>query len=443
MTVQNQHRTVIIGGGFGGLTTAKHLNKTNTHVTLIDRRNFHLFQPLLYQVATGALSPANIAAPLRAVLKRQKNTEVLLGEVRAIDPASKTLQLDDETIPYDTLVVATGVAPQYFGNTSWEAHAPSLKTIEEATAIRAQVLSAFEVAEREIGKRDIQPYLTFVVIGAGPTGVELAGALAEISQHTLQNNFRRIDPANARIILIEAGPRVLPSFPESLSEYAKQDLIKMGVDVQVNTKVLDIRENEVIVQTPQGEESITTETVLWAAGVKVNGLGKQLAEVTDAPVDRMGRLIVEPDLSLPNMPDIYVIGDLAHFEHGEEAPLPGLAPVAIQQAHYVAKAIHAKLNGTPHSEPFKYFDKGTMATIGRASAVVNTRWFKLTGFFGWLTWLFIHLMYIVEFEARTLVLWQWAWNYLTRNRAARLITGENRVENQPAQIVQEAEGMFL
>jgi NADH dehydrogenase len=415
------HRVVIIGGGFAGLAAAKSLGRAPVEVTLIDRRNFHLFQPLLYQVATGGLSPANISSPLRAILKRQRNTRVWLADVQDFDVANKRVILSDGAVDYDTLILATGVSHQYFGNDHWEVAAPGLKTIEDATRIRREVLAAFEAAERASDPQAVADLLTFVVIGAGPTGVELAGALAEISRTTLKDNFRRIDPASARILLVEGGDRVLPSFPPDLSARAQQDLEHMGVEVRLNTKVIDVKEGEIKVLVDGAEALIRTYTLLWAAGVKASPLGEKLAAQTGAEVDRVGRVVVGPDCALPSHPEIFVAGDLAHFVQ-DGKPLPGLASVAKRQGHYIADVIERRLRGEPVT-PYVYKDPGIMATIGRASAVADLHFTRLTGFLGWLAWLFIHLILIVEFQNRVLVMLQWAWTYLTRNRAARLITG--------------------
>lgn len=435
-TSKQAHQVVIIGGGFAGLSVAKRLGNAPVEVTLIDRRNFHLFQPLLYQVATGGLSPANISSPLRAILKRQKNTRVWLGDVQDFDVDNKRVILADGEVPYDTLIIATGVSHQYFGNDHWEDVAPGLKTIEDATRIRREVLAAFEAAERATDPEEIKHLLTFVVVGAGPTGVELAGALAEISRTTLKDNFRSIDPASARIILVEGGDRVLPSFPPDLSARALRDVQQMGVDVRLNTKVIDMREGAVTVEFGGQTEIIPTYTLLWAAGVKASPLGQKIAAQTGAQTDRVGRVHVGADCAIPNHPDIFVIGDLAHFVQ-DGKPLPGLASVAQRQGKYVADLIKRRLEGHDPA-PYRYKDPGIMATIGRAAAVADLHFIKLKGFLGWMAWLFIHLILIVEFQNRILIMLQWAWTYLTRNRAARLITGEGipfpnaRPEDQPA-----------
>jgi NADH dehydrogenase len=422
--VNGQHRVVIIGGGFGGLTLAKALAKAPVQVTLVDRRNFHLFQPLLYQVATGALSPANIAAPLRAVLKKQKNALVLLGEVNDFDPAQRRVLLHDGTyLDYDSLIVATGARHHYFGHPEWEALAPGLKTVEDATAMRRRILTAFEMAERETDPERLRAWLTFVIVGGGPTGVELAGAVAEVARHTLRGNFRNIDPRMSRIYLLEAGERILPSFPPKLSRRAFRDLGDLGVTVLCGTAVTAIQEGLVTMRSGEHVETIPTHTVLWGAGVQGSPLGQKLAAATGATLDRAGRVVVGFDLTVPNYPDIFVIGDLANVSHQTGQPLPGVAPVAMQEGAYVARLIQRRLQGLT-LPPFVYKDPGSMATIGPSRAVALLGPFKFTGFFAWLIWLFVHLLYIVEFQNRLLILTQWAWNYVTRNRSARLITGD-------------------
>jgi NADH dehydrogenase len=417
------HRVVIIGGGFGGLSAALTLKRAPVQVTLLDRRNFHLFQPLLYQVATGALSPANIAVPLRALLKRQPNTEVYLADVTDIDTANHTIMLEDGKIPYDTLILAAGVRHHYFGHPAWESAAQGLKTIEDATEIRRRVLLAFESAELESNPDKVREWLTFVIIGGGPTGVELAGALGEIAHHTLRHNFRHIDPAQAQVILIEGTERVLPSYPPELSARAADDLRRLGVTVHTGALVTEVQPEAVTFRQGDLTETIHARTVLWAAGVQGSPLARRLAEATGAELDRAGRIIVQPDLTLPGHPEIMVIGDLANFSHQTGQPLPGVAQVAMQQGAYAAHLIEARLTGgTP--PPFYYHDRGNMATIGRAAAVADLGKLRFVGLLGWLLWLFIHLLYIVQFENRLLVMIQWGWSYLTRGRSARLITGE-------------------
>jgi NADH dehydrogenase len=423
------HRVVIVGGGFGGLEAARNLKDAPVQVTVIDRRNFHLFQPLLYQVATGGLSPANIASPLRALLKRQKNTSVVLGEVTGINTARREVHTPEGPLPYDSLIVATGVRHQYFGHAEWERFAPGLKTIEDATAIRRRVLMAFEAAERETDPDAVRAWLTFVVIGGGPTGVEMAGAIAEIARYTLRGNFRRIDPAQARVVLVERMDRVLPAYPPGLSRRAGRSLEKFGVELHTQRAVMDIAEDRVTLARADDEsatETVPTHTVIWAAGVQGSPLGADLSEATGARLDRFGRVIVNPDLTLPGHPEIFVIGDLANFTHQTGEPLPGVAQVAIQQGRHAARLIQARLRSEANAaspQAFDYTDLGSMATIGRASAVADLRIVRLAGFLGWLAWLFVHLIRLVYFQNRILVLFQWAWNYFTRNRAARLITG--------------------
>jgi NADH:ubiquinone reductase (H+-translocating) len=420
------HRVIIIGGGFGGLYCARSLRKAPLELTLIDRRNFHLFQPLLYQVATGGLSPANIAAPLRAVLERQKNTQVLLGEVRGFDLAGRRVLLADGSYEYDSLVVATGSETSYFGHDAWEPTAPGLKTIEEATEIRHRVLMAFEAAERERDAEKTRRLLTFVIVGGGPTGVEMAGAVAEMARHTLRGEFRHIDPSQARVFLIEGGSGVLQAFGTRLAARARTQLEQLGVIVRPNTLVTDVREEGVTIRFGQQTEEIEAATLVWAAGVRASSLGRVLAEAAGIEVDRQGRVPVAEDLSLAGHPEVFVIGDLACVGATPEGPpLPGLAPVAMQQGHYVAKLIVRRIRGRA-TPPFRYWDRGTMATIGRARAVAMVGPLQFSGLLAWLAWLFIHLMYIVEFQNRLLIFFQWAWSYLTWNRSARLITGVRR-----------------
>ena len=418
------HRVVIIGGGFGGLSAARRLKNVSVDVTLIDRCNYHLFQPLLYQVATGALSPANIASPLRNILNRQKNARVLLAEATHIDVANRRVILSDGEIPYDTLIVATGASHQYFGHDDWEKFAPGLKTVEDATAMRRRILLAFETAEREPDPEKVRALLTFVIVGGGPTGAELAGALGEIANDTLRRDFRKIDPSGARIILVEGTERVLPTYPPQLSAAARQMLERLGVTVRTGTFVTDIRDGAVTVREGDRTETIPTRTILWAAGVLGSPLGRILATGAGAQFDRSGRVIVEPDLTLPGHPEIFVIGDLASFSHQTGAPLPGVAQPAIQEGRYVAGVIEARLWGDK-IKPFHYLDKGNLATLGRAAAVADLNGLKLSGVPAWLLWIFVHLLYIVEFQNRLLVFIQWAWFYFTYDRSARLITGKN------------------
>ena len=421
-----QHRVIILGGGFAGLLAAQKLKRAPVHVRLFDRRNFHLFQPLMYQVATGSLSPGEIAAPLRSVLSRHKNTEVLLGEAADIDPASKRIILKDGAqFEYDSLIVATGSQTSYYGNDAWREVAPSLKSVEEATAIRHKILVAFERAERATTPEDVRAWLTFVIVGAGATGLELAGALAEIANETLKHDFRNINPAEARILLVEGGPRILPAFPEDLSLKAENLLAKLGVEILKGVKVTRIDETGVTLERATGSESLHAKTVLWAGGVTINEFGRILAERVHAETDRIGRILVTPQLTVPNHPDIFVVGDLALATDANGKPLPGVAQVAMQGGAYAAKVIRARVEKEPEPGPFHYFDKGDMAVIGRAAAVANIFGFHLSGLPAWLVWLFIHLMYIVEFQSRILVFIQWGFEYLTFSRGARLITGDD------------------
>ena len=418
------HHVVIVGGGFGGLYTAKALNSKDINVTLIDKRNFHLFQPLLYQVATGTLSPADISSPLRSVLNKSKNTKVLLGEVSDIDPEKQNVMMGAEKIRYDSLIIATGAKHSYIGKDEWEEYAPGLKTVEDAIEMRRRIFMAFEAAEQETDEEKRRALLTFVVVGGGPTGVELAGAIAELAYGILKEDFRNIDTSEAQVMLLEGMDRVLPPFAPELSVKAQKSLEDLGVTVVTKTLVTGIEGD--IVTIKQGDESkqFGARTVLWAAGVKASPLGKAIAEKTGSETDRAGRVIVEPDLSLKGYPNIYVIGDLAHFAHQTGRPLPGVAPVAMQEGQYVAKSIKQQLKGNT-LPAFQYFDKGSLAVIGQHAAVVDLGFMKLTGFVAWLFWLLIHVYYLVEFDNKLVVMIQWVWNYFTRNRGARLITGKD------------------
>ncbi|HEY4233862.1 MAG TPA: NAD(P)/FAD-dependent oxidoreductase [Lacipirellulaceae bacterium] len=419
---KHTHRVVIVGGGFGGLTAARTLRRAPVQLTLVDRRNFHLFQPLLYQVATGALSPANIAAPLRSILERQVNCEVLMGDVQGFDVAGRRVLLADGELPYDTLIVAAGARHSYFAHPEWEPLAPGLKTIEDATEIRRRVLIAFEAAERETDPERRRTLLNFVIVGGGPTGVELAGALAEISRHTLAEEFRHINPNEAHVILVEATEHILGTYPVELSLKARASLESLGVTVRNNTKVINIAADHVMLESAGTTECVPTQTILWAAGVEASSLAKNLAEATGAAIDRAGRVTVERDLSLLGHPEIFVLGDMANYPHTPGKPLPGVAPVAIQQGKYVAKLIACRLVGRPLPE-FRYHDLGNLATIGRSAAVADFGRVRLSGFIAWVLWLLIHLMNLVNFRNRVLVFLQWGWNYLSYDRSARLITG--------------------
>ncbi len=420
-----QHRVVILGGGFGGLAAAQKLKRAPVEVTLIDRRNFHLFQPLLYQVATGSLSPGEIAAPLRGVLSRQKNALVLLGEAADVDPLAKCVTLrDGACFEYDSLIVATGTQTSYYGNDSWRQWAPSLKSIEEATAIRHKILYAFERAERAATPEEVRAWLTFVIVGAGATGIELAGALGEIANETLRHDFRKIDPQQARIILMEGAPRVLGPFPEDLSAKAEKLVTRLGVEVIKGVMVTNIGAAGVTFKRGDSSETLAAKTVLWAGGVTATPFARELAERTKSETDRNGRIKVNRDLTVPNFPDIFILGDLAHAVDEKGTPLPGVAQVAMQGGAYAAKVIRARLEGKKELPPFHYFDKGEMAVIGRAAAVANIFGIHVSGLLAWLMWLFIHLIYIVEFQSRVMVFVQWGFEYLTFSRGARLITGE-------------------
>src|SRR5215831_1248898 len=398
------YRVHILGGGFGGLLAAQKLRRAPAEVTLLDRRNFHLFQPLLYQVATGSLSPGDIAAPLRGILSSQKNARVLLGEAADIDPDAKRVMLSDGSVfDYDSLIVATGSETSYYGNDAWRPVAPSLKTVEEATAIRHKLFYAFERAERAETEQEARNWLTFVIVGAGATGMELAGALAEIANQTLRHDFRRINPRNARIILMEGGQRVLPAFPDGLSAKAEKLVTRLGVEVEKGVFVTSVDENGVTYKKGETTERLAAKTVVWAGGVTTNTFGRTLAARTKAETDRNGRIKVTPQLTVPSYPDIFVVGDLAASFDEKGTPLPGVAQVAMQGGVYAAKAIRARLAGKPVEKPFRYFNKGDMAVIGRAAAVANIFGFQVSGLLAWLIWLFIHLMYIVEFQSRVLV----------------------------------------
>lgn len=416
----NAHRVVIVGGGFAGLYAAKQLSRAPVRVTLIDKRNFHLFQPLLYQVATGGLSPGDIAAPLRAVLRRQKNTEVLLGEVVDIDPERRLVLLEGAAVPYDSLIVATGAVNSYFNHADWAPLAPGLKTIEDATEIRRRLLFAFEAAESEPCAERRREWLTFVIVGAGPTGVELAGALGEIANETLKHDFRRIRPEEARILLLDAASQLLPTYPRELSAKAERSLIRLGVRTRTGVRVTAIDERGVTLVSEAGCERIAARTVIWAAGVQASAMGSLLARRTGAQLDRAGRVRVAPDLTLPGHPQIFVVGDLASVEIDGKA-VPAVAPAAMQMGRYAARAIVARLEGRG-LPAFRYHDKGSLAVIGRAAAVADFGRLRLSGYIAWLAWLFIHLMYLVGFQNRVLVFIQWAFHYFTFHRGARLIT---------------------
>jgi NADH:quinone reductase (non-electrogenic) len=427
----NWPRVVIVGGGFAGLNAAKTLSNAPVRVTVLDRKNHHTFQPLLYQVALAVLSPAEIASPIRNVLRHAKNTEVLLGEVTGFDLERRLVRTHGMDLPYDFLIVAAGATHAYFGHPEWEQYAPGLKTLEDATEIRGRVLVAFEQAEREAFAHRATPPLNFVVIGAGPTGVELAGAISDISRHYMERDFRNIDPAKARIILLEGGPRVLPAYPPDLSASAERQLREMGVEVRTNALVTNVEPGVVSV----GQEKIPASVILWSAGVSASPLGRMLGVATD----RAGRVLVEPDLSVPGHPEAFVVGDLAAarwLDHSSSAEkteptitdkdkktrfVPGLAPAAIQMGKFAGRQIKRSLEGKSR-EAFNYWNKGTLATIGRSRAVADFGRIHVSGYFAWLSWLFIHLMFLIGFRNRILVMAEWAWAYVTYNHGARLIT---------------------
>ncbi len=418
---ESRPRVAIVGGGFGGLFAAQRLAKVAVDVTLIDKRNFHLFQPLLYQVATGGLSPSDIASPLRAILKNQRNVVVLQAEAIDVRPADNTLVLDDRELPYDFLIVATGARHHYFGNRHWAQWAPGLKTVENALNIRHRIFKAFESAEKAADPQTRRSLLRFVIVGGGPTGVELAGALGELAHSTLKRNFRNFNPADAEIFLLEGGPRILPSYPESLSQRAVRSLEGLGVTVRADALVANLEGNRITVKQGDREEVLESDTVLWAAGVKANEFGKKLAERAGAETDQAGRIKVNPDLTLPQAPNISVIGDLALFVADDGAPLPGVAQVAMQQGAYTARRIRKRLKGQS-TAAFKYRNHGNLAVIGRNKAVADLSYLRFSGVSAWLMWALVHIYYLIGFGNKLLVSIQWAWNYLTRKRGARLIT---------------------
>ena len=425
-------RVVIIGGGFGGISAAKALRRANADVTVIDRTNHFTFQPLLYQVATAALAPSDITAPIRWILRRQKNTEVLMADVRDIDTAARFVRIDDELreIPYDYLIVATGSRHAYFGHNEWEPYAPGLKTIEDGTEIRRRFLLAFELAEKSEDEHAQQEYLTFAVVGGGPTGVELAGALPFIAKKALAPDFRRIDTRKTRVVLIEAGPRILPTFPEDLSSRATQDLKDLGVEVRVNSAVTGVGSDGVAI----GGETIRARTVFWAAGNNASPLGGLLG----GPLDRAGRIQVEPDLSVPGHPEIFVVGDLVALVQDGRL-VPGVGPAAIQEGKSAGKNIVRELRRQPRKK-FHYRNKGDLATIGRSRAIADLGWIRFSGRFAWFFWLFVHIMYLVGFRNRANVLLEWAYNYFTYQHGARLITDVERYPPHPAQKVAVGSG---
>lgn len=420
--LQNAPHVLVVGSGFAGLYAAKTLGRAGIRTTVIDKRNFHLFQPLLYQVATGGLSPGEIASPIRAVLSRYKKITVLAAEVSDIDPVQKKVILRDGEIAYDTLIVATGVSHHYFGHDDWASVAPGLKTIEDSIEMRRRIFLAFEAAEREPDPKKREAWMTFVIVGGGPTGVELAGALGELAGSTLKNDFRSIDSRTARIIVLEGTDRLLPTYPRELSLKAAYSLQQLGVTVKTGSLVTDI--HGICVTFKQGDsvEDLEARTILWAAGVKASPLGALIGRRAGVSLDRVGRVMVNPDLSVPGHPSLFVIGDLAHCADRAGKPLPGVASVAMQEGRYVAKLIQARFSGKT-LPPFRYRDKGSLAVIGRHAAVAHFGKLRFNGFLAWIVWIFVHIRYLIEFDNKILVLVQWAWNYVTRKRGARLITG--------------------
>jgi NADH dehydrogenase len=423
-TSDPRSHVVILGGGFGGLAAARELADANVRVTLIDRRNHHLFQPLLYQVATAGLSAPSIAAPLRQILQKDKHVTVLMDEALDVDLDRRIVHLAQGDLPYDALIVATGATHAYFGHDEWERYAPGLKTLEDAFTIRRRVLLAFERAEREDDPAQRQAWLNFVVVGGGATGVELAGTLAEIARHTLPREFRRADPRKANILLVEAGPKLLPAFAPDLTEKARRQLEKLGVQVRLNTSVTAIDEHGVML----ADTPYPARTVLWAAGVAASPLGRRLG----APVDRAGRVQVSPDLSLPEHPEVFVIGDLASVQQADGRPVPGVAPAAKQMGHHAALALKAHWRGETGSKPFRYRDDGSLATIGRMAAVAQFGRVKLSGLLAWWVWLIAHIAFLIGFRNRLVVMLDWAWAYWTYQRHARIVTGTDERTNTPS-----------
>ena len=419
---QQKPRVNIVGAGFGGLEAAKKLACEDVRLTVIDRTNYHLFQPLLYQVATAALSPADIAAPIRAILRKCKNVEVILAEVESVDVEAKKVKTNDMEFDYNYLILATGARHSYFGHDEWEKLAPGLKSLEDAVELRRRILLAFEFAERTTDEAARKTAMNFVIIGGGPTGVEMAGAIAEISRYTLSKDFRHINPSQARVILIEGAPRLLSAYPEDLSESARKQLVELGVEVRTDARVTDIIESGVQLDG----EFIPCRVKIWAAGNNASFIGKTLS----TPVDRVGRVVVNDDLTVPGHPEVQVIGDLVNFSHQTGEPLPGVSPVAMQQGRHAARNILRMIRGE-RPQPFRYFDKGSMATIGRNKAVADLKFIHLSGLSAWLAWLFVHIIFLVGFRNRLLVLIQWAWAYLTFDKGARLITRNFQSEHRP------------
>lgn len=415
------HHIVILGGGFGGLYAAKMLSKDKVKVTIVDKRNFHLFQPLLYQVAAGWLSPGEIASPLRVVLNKYKNTYVVKAEVIDIVPKEKKVIFRDGEMSYDTLIVATGSNHHYFGHDNWANIAPGLKTVEDALAMRRKILLSFEAAERETDPIKQQEWMTFLIIGAGPTGVELAGTIGELSRNTLKDDFRNVHTENAKIIIVEGQDQILPTYPQDLAKKAEGYLERLGVTIKTNTMVTEINGNNAVIKRNGSSEVINSKTILWTAGVKASILGQALAQNSEAELDRTGRVKVNTYLNVPGYDDIFVIGDLAHFGQN---PLPGVAPVAMQEGKYVASLILNRLKGKD-TKPFQYKEKGNLAIIGTTSAVADLGSLRFSGFTAWLIWAFVHIRYLIEFDSKIVVLFRWGWNYFTRQRGVRLITGED------------------
>jgi len=421
-SLNRKPRVIIVGAGFGGLQAAKKLARKNVLITVIDRTNYHLFQPLLYQVATAALSPADIAAPVRSVLSKSKSVEVVLAEVQSVDVAAKKVKTADLEFDYDYLILATGARHSYFGHDNWEKLAPGLKSLEDAIELRRRILLAFEYAEKIDDEAARKAAMTFVIIGGGPTGVEMAGAIAEISRYTLAKDFRHIDPSRARVILIEGESRLLSAFPEDLSRSAQKQLTDLGVDVRTGVRATNLNEDGVQL----GDEFIPCRVKIWAAGNNASFVGKTLG----APIDRVGRIVVNDDLTIAGHPEVQVIGDLANFSHQTGEPLPGVSPVAIQQGRHAARNILAMIKGR-NPRPFHYWDKGSLATIGRNKAVADLKFMHLSGLPAWVAWLFVHIIFLVGFRNRLLVLFQWAWAYLTFDKGARLITRNFQSEQRP------------
>jgi NADH:ubiquinone reductase (H+-translocating) len=443
MTENGRHRVVVIGGGFGGLQAVARLARAPVDLTLIDRRNFHLFQPLTYQVATGALSPEEVCYPLRAIFKRRRNVRVLMGEVTEVDVESRTVHMEPRagegetlSVPYDTLIAAGGSRYSYFGHDEWQEVAREVKSLESAVAVRGRILSAFEAAELEPDEAHRRGWLTFVVVGAGPTGVEMAGQIAELARDTLRRDFRTVDPREGRILLVEMADRVLTSFPPSLSARAARSLEHLGVTPLLSRTVVEVDDKSVTIESPGGgRERVPARTVIWAAGVTAASLARRLAEGTGADVDRAGRVTVEPDLTLPGHPEVFALGDMVRVkaEDGQVQPLLGVAPVAMQQGRYAAKVVKARLRGREH-KPFRYRDKGNLATIGRARAVADLHAIRLSGFPAWVTWLVVHLWYLIGFQNRILVLIRWSFSFFTRGRGGRLIEEFDELSDAPGTV---------